>query len=143
MVNVGYNMKFEAKNLNAIRNLLYEQQQSTKETVFSEGPAALTEEEKQQFAEAISRYSETVESMVTQRNLEEMVNGVSKMVETAERMIGESQNEMLEKVAEKRRLNYVNAAVNELKKAATEVVINERKMEAALNDIGEGLNKYF
>ena len=143
MVNVGYNMKFEAKNLNAIRNLLYEQQQSTKETVFSEGPAALTEEEKQQFAEAISRYSETVESMVTERNLEEMVNGVSKMVETAERMIGESQNEMLEKVAEKRRLNYVTAAVNELKKAATEVVINERKMEAALNDIGEGLNKYF
>ncbi len=143
MVNVGYNMKFEAKNLNAIRNLLYEQQQSTKETVFSEGPAALTEEEKQQFAEAISRYSETVESMVTQRNLEDMVNGVSKMVETAERMIGESQNEMLEKVAEGRRMKLVNTAVNDLKKAATEVVINERKMEAALNDIGEGLNKYF
>jgi len=142
MVNVGYNMKFEAKNLNAIRDILYEQHLK-KETVFGEQPAALTEEEKAQFSEAISRYSETVESMVTQRNLEGMVAGVSKMVETAERMIGESQNEMLDKVAEKRRLNMVTAAVNELKKCATEVVINERKMEAALNDIGEGLNKYF
>ncbi len=136
-------MKFEAKNLNAIRNLLYEQQQSTKETVFSEGPAPLTEEEKQQFAQAISRYTETVDAMITERNLEEMVAGVSKMVETAERMIGESQNEMLEKLAEKGRFNMVGAALNELKKCATEIVINERKMEAALNDIGEGLNKYF
>jgi len=134
-------MKFENKNLNALMNLLKED--ASKQTVFSEAPTPLTEEEKQSFAENIGRYSEIVDSMVTKRNLEEMVTGVSKMVETAERMIGESQNEMLDKVAESRRLKYVNAAVVELKKAATEVVINERKMEAALNDIGEGLNKYF
>jgi len=130
------------KKLEALKNLLYEQDVK-KETVFSEGPAPLSEEEKQRFAEAISRYEETVNAMLTKRNLEEMVMGVSKMVETAERMIGESQNEMLEKVAEKRRMKMVTAAVNDLKKAATEVVINERKMEAALNDIGEGLGKYF
>jgi len=141
MVNVGYNKKFENKNLNALMNLLKED--ASKQTVFSEAPTPLTEEEKQSFAENIGRYSEIVDSMVTKRNLEEMVTGVSKMVEIAERMIGESQNEMLDKVAESRRLKYVNAAVVELKKAATEVVINERKMEAALNDIGEGLNKYF
>jgi len=134
-------MKFENKNLNALMNLLKED--ASKQTVFSEAPTPLTEEEKQSFAENIGRYSEIVDSMVTKRNLEEMVTGVSKMVEIAERMIGESQNEMLDKVAESRRLKYVNAAVVELKKAATEVVINERKMEAALNDIGEGLNKYF
>jgi len=134
-------MKFENKNLKALINLLKED--ASKQTVFSEAPTPLTEEEKQSFAENIGRYSEIVDSMVTKRNLEEMVTGVSKMVEIAERMIGESQNEMLDKVAESRRLKYVNAAVVELKKAATEVVINERKMEAALNDIGEGLNKYF
>ena len=130
------------KKLEALKNLLYEQDVK-KETVFSEGPAPLSEEEKQRFAEAISRYEETVNAMLTKRNLEEMVMGVSKMVETAERMIGESQNEMLDKVAESRRMKMVTAAVNDLKKAATEVVINERKMEAALNDIGEGLGKYF
>ena len=130
------------KKLEALRNLLYEQDVK-KETVFSEGPAPLSEEEKQQFSEAISRYEETVNAMLTKRNLEEMVIGVSKMVETAERMIGESQNELLDKVAESRRMKMVTAAVNDLKKAATEVVINERKMEAALNDIGEGLGKYF
>ena len=130
------------KKLETLKNLLYERD-VTKETVFSEGPAPLTEVEKQEFSEAISRYEETVNAMVTQRNLEEMVAGVSKMVETANRMIGESQNEMLEKVAESRRIKFIEASVNELKKAATEVVINERKMEAALNDIGEGLGKYF
>ena len=70
------------KKLEALRNLLYEQDVK-KETVFSEGPAPLSEEEKQQFSEAISRYEETVNAMVTKRNLEEMVMGVSKMVETA------------------------------------------------------------
>ena len=130
------------KKLETLKNLLYERD-VTKETVFSEGPAPLTEVEKQEFSEAISRYEETVNAMVTKRNLEQMVAGVSKMVETANRMIGESQNEMLEKVAESRRIKFIEASVNELKKAATEVVINERKMEAALNDIGEGLNKYF
>ena len=134
-------MKFENKNLTALRDLLNED--ASKQTVFSEGPAPLTEEEKAQFSEAINRYSETVDAMLTQRNLEEMVAGVSKMVETAERMIGESENEMLDKVAESRRTKFIQASVNELKKAATEVVINERKMEAALNDIGEGLSKYF
>ena len=130
------------KKLETLKNLLYERG-INKETVFSEGPAPLTEVEKQEFSEAISRYEETVNAMVTQRNLEEMVAGVSKMVETANRMIGESQNEMLEKVAESRRAKFIESSVNELKKAATEVVINERKMEAALNDIGEGLGKYF
>ncbi len=130
------------KKLETLKNLLYERD-VTKETVFSEGPAPLTEVEKQEFSEAISRYEETVNAMVTKRNLEQMVAGVSKMVETANRMIGESQNEMLEKVAESRRIKFIEASVNELKKAATEVVINERKMEAALNDIGEGLGKYF
>jgi hypothetical protein len=142
MVNVGYNMKFENKNLKTIYDILNETV-NEKQTVFSEQPTPLSEQEKAQFSEAINRYSETVDAMVTKRNLEEMVAGVSKMVETAERMIGESQNEMLDKVAEGRRMKMVSAAVNDLKKAATEVVINERKMEAALNDIGEGLNKYF
>ena len=135
-------MKFENKNLKTIYDILNETV-NEKQTVFSEQPAPLSEEEKSQFAESINRYSETVDAMVTKRNLEEMVAGVSKMVETAERMIGESQNEMLDKVAEGRRMKMVTAAVNDLKKAANEVVINERKMEAALNDIGEGLNKYF
>jgi len=130
------------KKLEALRNLLYEVDEN-KQTVFSEAPAPLTEEEKQQFAEAISRYSETVEAMLPKQNLEEMMSGVAKMVETAGRMIAESQNEMLDKVAESRRQKFIEASCNEAKKACNELVINRRKLEAALNDIGEGLNKYF
>ena len=81
--------------------------------------------------------------MVSERDLERMVEGVAKMVETADRMIAESNHEMLDKMAEKRRMEMVNKAVNELKKCANEIVINERRMKACLEDIGVGLNKYF
>jgi methionyl-tRNA synthetase len=130
------------KKLETLRNLLYEMD-SKKETVFSEGPAPVTQEEKQAFAEAISRYSETVDAMVSERDLERMVEGVVKMVETADRMIAESEHEMLDKINEKRRMRMVNEAVNELKKCANEIVINERRMKACLEDIGVGLNKYY
>ncbi len=45
-------MKFENKNLTALRDLLNED----KQTVFSEGPAPLTNEQKRQFAEAVKTY---------------------------------------------------------------------------------------
>ena len=48
-------MKFENKNLNALMNLLKED--ASKQTVFSEAPTPLTEEEKQSFAANIGRYS--------------------------------------------------------------------------------------
>jgi hypothetical protein len=50
MVNVGYNMKFENKNLKALQNFLNED--ASKQTVFSEAPTPLTEEEKQQIRES-------------------------------------------------------------------------------------------
>ena len=75
--------------------------------------------------------------------LKEAVNKISKMVETAGRMITESDDDMVEKVSAKRHLEYVNKAMAEMQKSANEVMINERRMEAACEDIREGLSKYY
>ena len=48
-------MKFENRNLKALRDLLSED--ATKQTVFSEGPTPLTTEQKRQFAEAVKTFS--------------------------------------------------------------------------------------
>lgn len=129
------------KKLDLLRNILNET--DTKQTVFSEGPAPLTQEEKQQFAEAISRYSETVNAMISKRKLQEMMQEVEKMVEVGSRYIAESDADVTDKVSESRRMKYVEAACNEAKKACNEILIAERRLEAALSDIGEGFNKYF
>ena len=130
------------KKLETLRNLLYEID-SKKETVFSDGPAPLTSEEKRAFAETVNRYSEIVESMISKRKLQEMMQEVEKMVEVGSRYIAESDGDVTDKVSESRRMKYVEAACNEAKKACNEILIAERRLEAALSDIGEGFNKYF
>ena len=53
MVNVGYNMKFQNKNLNAIHDILNETV-NEKLNVFSEQPTPLSEEEKAQLLQEIN-----------------------------------------------------------------------------------------
>jgi ribosomal protein S21 len=40
-------------------------------------------------------------------------------------------------------MKYINEAMKEFKKSAQEVVIHERRMSAAYEDIAEGLKKYY
>ena len=129
-----------SKNLNAIKSILNE---TDKQTVFSEQPAPLTTEDKQRFAESLSRFSEMANAISGTRNLEEIVERVSHMVETATRIVHESDDDMLDKVAESRRLKMVEAALKDLKKSANEIMIHERRCSAAIDDIGEGLKKYY
>ena len=128
--------------LQTLRDLLYEKQQ--KETVFGEQPQPLSLEEKRAFAEGLNSFSAMTETLRARgERLKEAVNQISKMVETAGRMITESDDDMVEKVSAKRHLEYVNKAMAEMQKSANEVMINERRMEAACEDIREGLSKYY
>ncbi len=131
---------FKSNNLNRIVSLLNE---SEKQTVFSKEQEPLTREDKHKFAESIASFSQMANSVSGQRNLEEIVERISHMVETASRLVTESDDDMLDKVAESRRLKMVEAALNDLKKSANEVIIHERRCAAAIDDIGEGLKKYY
>ena len=128
--------------LQTLRDLLYEQ--ADKRTVFAEQPAPLSVEEKRAFAEGLNRFSEIAESMRSRgAQLKEAVERLTSMVETAGRMIQESDDDLVEKVAAKRHLEYVNKALAEMQKSANEVMIYERRMESACEDIREGLRKYY
>ena len=139
--NVGYNMAvFKQNNLNRIISLLNE---SDKQTVFNEQPAPLTLEDKKRFAESLNTYSQLGEVMYGKKNLQEAVERITSMVETATRMISESDEDVVEKVAAQRHMKSLNEALKEMQKCANEVMIYERRMSAAYEDIAEGLKKYY
>ena len=131
---------FTPKNLNRIISLLNENE---KQTVYGEQPAPLTYEDKKYFAESLKTYSQMGEVMYGRENLKEMIERITKMVETANRMIQESDDDMVEKVAAGRHMKMVEMALKEMQKSASEVMIQERRMEAACEDIREGLSKYY
>jgi hypothetical protein len=140
MVNVGYNMKFENKNLTALRDLLSED--ASKQTVFSEGPAPLTNEQKHQFAEAVKTFSQMGESVYSTGKLKEIVERISNIVGTATQLVTEKED-MIDKISSSRHMKQVEGALKAFTSSANEVMINERRMEAAFEDIAEGIQKYF
>jgi rubrerythrin len=131
------NMK---SKLQTLRDLLYET--DTKKTVFSDQPAPLTTEDKRAFAESLKSFSQIGESVYSNRNLEEITERLSKMVETASRMVTEKED-IVDSVSASRQLKHVQAAMNEFKKSAAEMMIHERRLAAAYEDIAEGLSKYY
>jgi hypothetical protein len=138
MVNVGYKMKFENKNLTALRDLLNED----KQTVFSEGPAPLTNEQKRQFAEAVKTFSQMGESVYSNGKLKEIVERISSIVETASQLVTEKED-LVDKVSASRHMKEVSGALKAFQSSANEVMIHERRMEAAFEDIAQGIQKYF
>lgn len=129
--------------LQTLRELLYEQD-TKKTTVFSEKDAPLSIEEKRAFAEALNTFSAMSETIAARgQRLQQAVEQVTKMVEVAGRMISESDDDMVEKVAAKRHISLVEGALKDFQRSANEVLIHERRMEAAYQDIAEGLKKYY
>lgn len=128
------------KNLKTIKSFLNE---TEKRTVFGNESVPLTMDDKKQFAETLRSFSSMAESVSGTRNLEEIVERISRMVETASRMISESDDDMLDKVAEGRRLKMIESALKDFRKSANEIMIHERRCQAAMDDIGEGLKKYY
>ena len=131
--------------LQTLRDLLYEKDMnSNKQTVFSEKEAPLSIDDKKALAENLSSFSAMAETLRARgQRLEEAVSKITKMVETASRMIHESDDDMVEKVAAGRHMKIVEMALKEMQKSASEVMIHERRMEAACEDIREGLSKYY
>lgn len=131
---------FTPKNLNRIISLLNENE---KQTVYGDQPAPLTYEDKKYFAESLKTYSQMGEVMYGREKLQEMVERITKMVETASRMISESDDDVVEKVSANRHMKNLSSSLNDLQKSANEIMIHERRMAAAYEDIAEGLKKYY
>ena len=125
--------------LKIIQDLLKEE----KKTVFSEEPTPLTTEEKMAFREALNKFSEMGESVYGNGKLKEIVENITKVVETANRLVTEESDDVVDSVSASRQFKNINGALNEFTKSANEVMIHERRMSAAFEDIAEGIQKYY
>ena len=125
--------------LKIIRELLREQ----KATVYSEPKAPLTTEEKMAFREALKTFSQMGESVYGTGKLQEVVENISKVVETANRLVTEEAEDLIDGVSANRQFNGINAALKEFTKSANEVMIHERRMSAAFEDIAGGIQKFY
>ena len=83
------------------------------------------------------------EVMYGREKLQEMVERITKMVETATRMISESDDDVVEKVSANRHMKNLSSSLTDLQKSANEIMIHERRLAAAYEDIAEGLKKYY
>jgi hypothetical protein len=128
------------QKLETLKKLLYEM--DSKKNVFQEQPEPLSVDEKRAFMESLKQFSQLGESVYGRNNLEEITERLNHMVETATRLVSES-GDITEKIGGSRHMKYINEAMKEFKKSAQEVVIHERRMSAAYEDIAEGLKKYY
>ena len=130
-------------NLDIVRNL-WLGEQATKPTVFSEKEQPISIDEKRAFAEALNSFSAMAEIIAARgQRLQEAVQRVTKVVETANRLVTESDDDLVEKVAAGRHMKLIEGALKDFQRSANEVMIHERRMEAAYQDISEGLKKYY
>ena len=127
------------QKLQLLKDLLKEE----KTTVFSsDQPQPVSSDEKRTFMESLKQFSHLGETVYGRNNLEDITERLNYMVETATRLVSES-GDITEKIGGSRHMKYINEAMKEFKKSAQEVVIHERRMAAAYEDIAEGLKKYY
>ena len=55
----------------------------------------------------------------------------------------EEGNDLVDSVSASRQFKGITAALNDFKKSANEVMLHERRMEAAFEDIATGIQKYY
>jgi len=125
--------------LQIIQDLVREQ----KEIGFSEQKAPLTTEEKMAFREALKGFSQMGESVYGTGKLQEVVENLTKVVETANRLVTEESDDLVDNVNSSRHFKVINEALKQFSKSANEVMIHERRLSAAFEDIAEGIKKYY
>jgi len=126
--------------LKIIQELVREQ----KESVYAEQKAPLTTEDKMAFREALKTFSQMGESVYSSGKLKEVVKSLTNIVETAGRLVTEAEDgDGVDRITAGRQMKHVEGALKEFNKSANEVMINNRRMEAAFEDIAEGIQKYY
>jgi hypothetical protein len=125
--------------LQIIQDLVREQ----KEIGFSEQKAPLTTEEKMAFREALKGFSQMGESVYGTGKLQEVVENLTKVVETANRLVTEESDDLVDNVNSSRHFKVINEALKQFSKSANEVMIHERRLSAAFEDIAQGIQKYY
>jgi hypothetical protein len=142
-VNVEYNIMWEKQSkLQAIVDILNEQTDPKKQTVFSEAPAAVSIDEKRKLVNSLKEFSQMGIEIYSERNLEELTMNLNTIVDIASRLVVEY-GDVTDKVTSSRHMKLIQDALKVFKSAAEEVTTASSRMRESFADIQFALSRYF
>ena len=111
------------------------------ESVFSD--KRMTEDEKRQTLEAVSRFNEYGKHIYKTQEIAEMVEGIKTLAENASKMVMENSADWFDAVSVKRDTKAIGEAVKVFEATAKEASTLQQRFESVFEDIGQKLGKYY
>jgi len=106
-------------------------------------PVRYSKDERKAFLEACKRYSEYKESFYRSKDIKDQIQEIGWIVETAEHMTLQETEDWFDDVTVNRHMKQLKEAYKILEKTGGELMQSQQRFEAAYEDIGEILNKYY
>ena len=103
----------------------------------------MTKEEKKAFLEAVSQYHKLGEMVYRNNKLSELAETLSNIVTTAENLTIQESEHWFDNVTVSRHMKQIQEAYKTFEKTAQEMSGMQQRLEAAYEDIGTVLNKYY
>ena len=103
----------------------------------------MTKEEKKAFLEAVSQYHKLGEMVYRNNQLSELSETLSNIVTTAENLTMQESEHWFDNVTVSRHMKQIQEAFKVFEKTAGEMSGMQQRLEAAYEDIGTVLNKYY
>tara|TARA_R110000751_G_scaffold69250_1_gene140759 strand:- start:819 stop:1187 length:369 start_codon:yes stop_codon:yes gene_type:complete len=105
-------------------------------------PVKVTKEQKKAFMESIRGFSQLGEGVYGKTNLKELCEKVKYMVETANQ-VTLAEGDWFDGMTVSRNMKEIANSYKVFEKTAQEMSVLRERFEAAFEDIGNGLNRYF
>jgi len=103
----------------------------------------MTKEEKKAFLEAVSQYHKLGEMVYRNSQLSELSETLGNIVTTAENLTMQESEHWFDNVTVSRHMKQLQEAFKVFEKTAGEMSGMQQRLEAAYEDIGTVLNKYY
>ena len=128
--------------LQAIVDILNEQSSTEKQTVFSEGPAEVSIDEKRKLVNSLKQFSVMGTTIYGENNLAELTSNLNTIVDIASRLVTEY-GDVTDKVTASRHMKLIQDALKVFKQDAEAVTSASTRMRESFDDIKFALSKYF
>jgi hypothetical protein len=99
--------------------------------------------DKKSFLEACKQFSAHGASIYRAKDLKERVIQIKELIEQAEQLTLTETEEWFDKVTTSRHMKNLKESYKIFEKTATEVTTLQQRLEAAYEDIGQSLSKYY
>lgn len=109
----------------------------------SEEKIPMSVEQKKAFLEAVYRFAEHSNSIYRQHNIKETSKFLGELIEAASNLTLSETEDWFDNVTVSRHMKHLGEAYKIFEKTASEMDTLQQRLEAAYEDIGSTLNKYY